>query len=48
MAPGWMQILLVVIVAMLLFGGKGRISNIMGDMAIAGMDSRLTMKLLKN
>lgn len=33
MAPGWMQILLVVVVAILLFGGRGRISNIMGDMA---------------
>lgn len=27
------QILLVVAVAVLLFGGRGRISNIMGDMA---------------
>ncbi|HAY06843.1 MAG TPA: twin-arginine translocase TatA/TatE family subunit [Hyphomonas sp.] len=33
MAPGWMQILLVVVVAILLFGGRGRISSIMGDMA---------------
>jgi sec-independent protein translocase protein TatA len=33
MAPGWMQILLVAVVAILLFGGRGRISNIMGDMA---------------
>jgi sec-independent protein translocase protein TatA len=28
-----MQILLVVVVAILLFGGRGRISSIMGDMA---------------
>jgi len=28
-----MQILLVAVVAILLFGGRGRISNIMGDMA---------------
>ncbi len=33
MAPGWMQILLVVVVALLVFGGRGRISSIMGDMA---------------
>ncbi|MFN3913229.1 twin-arginine translocase TatA/TatE family subunit [Hyphomonas sp.] len=33
MAPGWMQILLVAVVAILLFGGRGRISSIMGDMA---------------
>lgn len=33
MAPGWMQIMLVVVVALLLFGGRGRISSIMGDMA---------------
>ena len=33
MAPGWMQILLVAVVAILLFGGLGRISSIMGDMA---------------
>ena len=33
MAPGWMQLLLIVIVAVLLFGGRGRISSIMGDMA---------------
>ncbi len=33
MAPGWMQLLLIVIVALLLFGGRGRISSIMGDMA---------------
>jgi len=28
-----MQILLVAVVAILLFGGRGRISSIMGDMA---------------
>lgn len=33
MAPGWMQILVVVVVALLLFGGRGKISAIMGDMA---------------
>ena len=33
MSPGWMQILLLVVVALLLFGGRGRISSIVGDMA---------------
>lgn len=33
MAPSWIQILIVVVIAMLLFGGRGRISSIMGDMA---------------
>lgn len=33
MAPSWMQILIVLVVALLLFGGRGRISSIMGDMA---------------
>ena len=33
MAPGWMQLLLVAVVALLLFGGRGKISSIMGDMA---------------
>lgn len=33
MAPGWMQLLLVALVALLLFGGRGKISSIMGDMA---------------
>ncbi|MEM9740993.1 MAG: twin-arginine translocase TatA/TatE family subunit [Pseudomonadota bacterium] len=33
MSPGWPQILLIVVVALLLFGGRGRISSIMGDMA---------------
>ena len=33
MAPGWMQIAVIVIAALLLFGGRGKISSIMGDMA---------------
>ncbi len=33
MAIGWQQILIVVILALLLFGGRGRISAIMGDFA---------------
>ncbi|MAN73191.1 MAG: Sec-independent protein translocase TatA [Henriciella sp.] len=33
MAPSWMQLLIVLIVALLLFGGRGRISSIMSDMA---------------
>ncbi|MBD3771202.1 MAG: twin-arginine translocase TatA/TatE family subunit [Rhodobacterales bacterium] len=33
MAPSWIQLLIVVIVALLLFGGRGRISGIMTDMA---------------
>lgn len=33
MSPSWIQLLIVVIVALLLFGGRGRISSIMGDMA---------------
>ena len=33
MAPSWIQLLIVVIVALLLFGGRGRISSIMTDMA---------------
>ena len=32
-AIGPLQILLVVLVALLLFGGRGRISSIMGDLA---------------
>lgn len=32
-SPGPFQLLLVAIVALLLFGGRGRISSIMGDMA---------------
>lgn len=33
MAPSWIQLLIVLAVALLLFGGRGRISSIMGDMA---------------
>ncbi|MEM9055423.1 MAG: twin-arginine translocase TatA/TatE family subunit [Pseudomonadota bacterium] len=33
MAPSWMQLLIVAVVALLLFGGRGRISSIMGDLA---------------
>ena len=33
MAPSWVQLLIVAVVALLLFGGRGRISSIMGDMA---------------
>lgn len=33
MAPSWMQLLIVAVVALLLFGGRGRISSIMGDVA---------------
>lgn len=33
MAPSWMQLLIVGVVVLLLFGGRGRISNIMGDLA---------------
>lgn len=33
MVPGWLQILLVVILALLLFGGRGKISELMGDFA---------------
>ena len=33
MAPSWMQLMLVAVVVLLLFGGRGRISSIMGDMA---------------
>lgn len=33
MAPSWIQLLIVVVIALLLFGGRGRISSIMGDMA---------------
>ena len=33
MAPSWIQMLIVVVVALLLFGGRGRISSIMADMA---------------
>lgn len=33
MVPGWMQIALVVLLAVLLFGGRGKISAVMGDFA---------------
>ena len=33
MAPSWMHLLLVAVVALLIFGGRGRISSIMGDVA---------------
>ncbi len=33
MALGWWQILLVVLLALLLFGGRGKISELMGDFA---------------
>lgn len=32
-APGWTQILIVAALALLLFGGRGKISAIMGDLA---------------
>ena len=32
MAPGWVNILVVVVLFVLLFGGRGKISSIMGDM----------------
>ena len=31
MSPSWIQLPIVVVVALLLFGGRGRISSIMGD-----------------
>ncbi len=33
MVPGWLQILVVIILALLLFGGRGKISELMGDFA---------------
>ncbi len=33
MAIGWQQILIILILALLLFGGAGRISSMMGDFA---------------
>jgi sec-independent protein translocase protein TatA len=33
MTAGWQQLLLVAILALLLFGGRGKISSIMGDLA---------------
>lgn len=32
-SPGPLQIVIVLVVAILVFGGRGRISSIMGDMA---------------
>ena len=32
MAPGWVNILVVLVLVILLFGGRGKISSIMGDM----------------
>jgi sec-independent protein translocase protein TatA len=33
MSPGLMQILIVVVIALLLFGGRGKIAAVMGDFA---------------
>jgi sec-independent protein translocase protein TatA len=33
MAPSYIQLIIVAVIALLLFGGRGRISSIMGDMA---------------
>jgi len=33
MVPGWMQILVVLVLVLVLFGGRGKISEIMGDTA---------------
>lgn len=33
MAPGMLQILLVVLLAAVLFGGRGKIASVMGDFA---------------
>lgn len=33
MAPGMWQIIIVVVLAALLFGGKGKIASVMGDFA---------------
>ena len=33
MGPGWLQILLVVVLVVVLFGGRGKISGLMGDVA---------------
>lgn len=33
MAPGMWQIILVVLLALVLFGGRGKISSLMGDVA---------------
>lgn len=33
MAPGPIQILIILVIALLVFGGRGKISSIMGDFA---------------
>jgi sec-independent protein translocase protein TatA len=33
MAIGWQQILIILVLALLLFGGSGKISSLMGDFA---------------
>ena len=33
MVTGWQQLLLVLVIVLVLFGGRGRISSIMADMA---------------
>jgi sec-independent protein translocase protein TatA len=33
MVPGWLQIALVLVLVLLLFGGRGRFSNMMEDLA---------------
>ena len=33
MAPSWHQLLIVLVLVLVLFGGRGRISSLMGDMA---------------
>ena len=33
MVPGWQQLLLVLVIVLVLFGGRGRISSLMTDMA---------------
>jgi sec-independent protein translocase protein TatA len=33
MIPGWTQLLLVALLAVLLFGGRGKIASVMGDFA---------------
>jgi sec-independent protein translocase protein TatA len=33
MVPGWQQLLIVLIIVLILFGGRGKISALMGDLA---------------
>ena len=33
MFPGWQQLLIVLVIVLVLFGGRGRISSMMGDLA---------------